>query len=94
MSTQEHGHGNRLWPHKPPRDEDVPVVRKVPADSVPYGDSISRNGRTVWAAYSDNGVLIGAAPTADEARKMWRTFMYRQREAARAEREKGSSVKS
>ena len=25
-------------------------LRKVPADSVPYGDSISRNGETVWAA--------------------------------------------
>lgn len=44
-----HSHGNNIHPHSKP---DMPLVRKVPADSVPYGESISRNGQTVWAAYS------------------------------------------
>jgi len=45
-------------------------VRKVPAESVPYGDSISRNGRTVWAGFDGERVVCAAA-TADECRVKW-----------------------
>jgi hypothetical protein len=48
------------------------TVRKVPADSVPYGTSISRNGRTVWAAF-DGETVIAVAATVDEARAKYRT---------------------
>jgi hypothetical protein len=46
-------------------------IRKVPAESVPYGESISRNGKFVWAAY-DNGVLVAVGATAGEARRKYR----------------------
>jgi hypothetical protein len=61
-------HGNRIERYKP----DAPIdIRKVPADSVPYGESISRNGRTVWVAYDgDRLVCIGA--TAGEARSKYK----------------------
>jgi len=42
-------------------------VRKVGASSVPFGESVSRNGKTCWAAYHD-GQLIAVGATADEAR--------------------------
>ncbi len=58
-----------------------PIVRKVPADSVPYGSDISVNGRTVWAAYNGDR-LIAVAPTAEEARRKGRDALAReQREA-------------
>jgi hypothetical protein len=50
------------------------VVRKVPADSVPYGSSITRNGRTVWAAY-DVDKLIAVGATADEARRKFKDLV-------------------
>jgi YD repeat-containing protein len=64
--------GNRVshGAHRP--DPHPPVMRKVPADSVPYGESISNNGRTVWAAYDDSGRLIAVAATAGEARRKYR----------------------
>jgi hypothetical protein len=66
----EHGHGNQIQTHRAaPRYK--PTIRKVPADSVPYGESISRNGRTVWAAY-DGETLVVVAATADEARCKYR----------------------
>jgi hypothetical protein len=46
-------------------------VRKVPADSVPYGSSISHNGKTVWAAY-DGERLVCVAATAPQARRKYR----------------------
>ena len=36
---------------------------------MPYGDSISRNGQTVWAAY-DGERLVCVAASADEARRI------------------------
>jgi hypothetical protein len=42
-------------------------VLKVPADSVPFGESVSRNGRTVWAVY-EAGELRCLGATAKEAR--------------------------
>jgi hypothetical protein len=66
-------HGNRI--SKPPRsDPHPPTVRKVPAGSVPYGDSISRNGSSVWAAFNDDGKLICVAATAGEARRKYRSI--------------------
>jgi hypothetical protein len=55
-------------------------VRKVPADSVPHGDAVSRNGRTVWAAY-DSETLIAVGATANEARGKYRE-VRRQKERA------------
>lgn len=59
-------------PHRP--DPHPPTVRKVPADSVSYGESISLNGKTVWAAYDDAGRLIAVAATADEARHQYKAL--------------------
>jgi hypothetical protein len=47
--------------------EKKPTLRKQPADSAPYGTSITRNGRHVWAAY-DGETLVAVAATADEVR--------------------------
>jgi YD repeat-containing protein len=71
--TDPSRHGNRI--SKPPRpDPDPPTVRKVPADSVRYGDSISRNGSSVWAAYDGSGRLICVCATAGEARRKYRAI--------------------
>ena len=48
-----------------------PTVKKIPADSVPYGRDICTRGDSVWAAYSE-GVLICIGATADEARRKYR----------------------
>src|ERR1700722_13753380 len=63
-------HGNRVSGPRVPLSERRPTmtIRKVPADSVPYGDSISRNGRTVHAAY-DGERLVCLGASADEARR-------------------------
>lgn len=67
--------------------EKKPTTRKVPANSVPYGDSISRNGRTVWAAF-DGGTLVAVAATADEVRglyyRAWSRWWKARLEARRA----------
>lgn len=44
------------------------IVRKVPADSVPYGTDISRNGRTVWIAL-DGARVVCVAATSEEVRR-------------------------
>jgi hypothetical protein len=53
----------------------VPTIRKVPADFVPFGADICTRGRSVWAAY-DGDKLVVVAATAKEARlkyqAMWR----------------------
>jgi hypothetical protein len=67
-------HGNTIRPRIPPRY--APELRKVPADSVPYGSSISRNGKTVWVAYFA-GTLIAVGTTAGEARAKFREEMRR-----------------
>jgi hypothetical protein len=91
MSTQEHTHGNKIWPHKP--GDNTPDVRKQPADSVPFGTDICTRGNSVWCAY-DGDVLIAVSPTSDEARRKWRLYMARKSEQeAAAKREKGSSAK-
>jgi YD repeat-containing protein len=67
---EEHGHGNRVGKHS--RETDPPTVRKVPADSVPFGDYISINGETVWVAYDARGTRIAVAATAEEVRRKYR----------------------
>jgi len=67
--SREHGHGNRLSPYSPDRNQ--PTIRKVDASTVPYGESISRNGRTVWIAL-DGERLVCIAATANEARRKYR----------------------
>jgi hypothetical protein len=62
---------NRINTHRP--DEHPPTIRKVPAATVPYGDSISRNGQTVWVAL-DGDQLICVAATAEEARRKSRAI--------------------
>jgi hypothetical protein len=51
-----------------------PTVRKVPADSVPYGPNISTHGNYVWCAYEGDEV-IAVAPTAAEARGKYRDVL-------------------
>ena len=46
-------------------------LHKVPADSVPYGESISTRGDYVWAAYDDRGALVCVAATAKEVRRKY-----------------------
>ena len=60
---------NKINSHSP--DKHPPTIRKVPADSVPYGESISPNGRTVWVAL-DGERLVCFAATATEARRTYR----------------------
>ncbi len=67
-SQKEHRHGRaqvgprRTWADKYP----VPV--KVPADSVPFGSDVSRNGKHAWVIYLD-GELLCMGATAKEAKR-------------------------
>jgi hypothetical protein len=70
-----HGNAGRNKPRRV--DPDAPVLRKVPADSVPYGESISGNGRTVIAAYHGER-LVCVAATAEEARRRYRALLIQQ----------------
>lgn len=80
------GHGNKNTPHTDAQD--VPQVRKVRADSVPFGEDICRHGKHVWCAY-DGDVLIAVTATADEARRKWRVYQVQKR----IREQKGSSAK-
>ena len=72
-----HGHGNRCRTGERKPAQYTPSVRKVPAGTVPYGESISRNGRTVWAAYYGDR-LVAVAATAEEARRKGREALWRE----------------
>ena len=66
-------HGNRRdygTPRK--RDPNAPTIRKVPASSVFLGESISRNGRTVWIALDGERIICVAATAAEARRKAYR----------------------
>jgi hypothetical protein len=64
------------WPYRPDSERWPEIsIRKVPADSAPFGESISRNGRTVCAAYH-NDQLITMDATANEARGKYRDWHY------------------
>lgn len=45
-------------------------IRKVEASSVPYGEQVSHNGKTVWAAFHA-GAFVCCAPTRDETRNKY-----------------------
>lgn len=87
-------HGNKVDHGRARPDSDrfpKMSIRKVPADSVPYGDSISRNGVTVWAAYDragDGETLVAVAATADDARAKYRTWQGRERMSAEGSAQK------
>lgn len=53
-------------------------MRKVPASSVPHGESITRNGKTVWVGLDGERVICVAA-TAGEARRKWTEIHIRRR---------------
>jgi hypothetical protein len=69
-------HGNKVCPCAYHKDKPTRLV-KVPASSVPYGESISRNGRTVWIAYAGEQ-LVAVAPTSDEALIKYRAWVRQQ----------------
>lgn len=88
---RDNSHGNRTsWPHRPDSERWPEMsIRKVQANTVPFGESISRNGRTVWAAYH-NDRLIAVGATHDEARAKYRTWSI----AESAKRAEGRGQKS
>jgi hypothetical protein len=89
--SKEHGHGNHISPRSP--DRYAPTVRKLPADSVPLGSSISINGKHVYGAYDSSEQLIAVAATADEARRMGRDKIRRKEsEAIKARAVPGHAV--
>jgi len=57
--------------------ENMPILKKVPADSVPYGFEISRYGKYVWAAYSGDR-LVCLGPTKNEAAQRYRLIRLKQ----------------
>lgn len=70
--------GDNYIDTNPHKELDIDV-HKVPAASVPYGESISTRGDYVWCAYDDRGTLVCVAATAKEARRK-----YQERKRARA----------
>jgi hypothetical protein len=75
-SRKEHGHGNQTsaGPRRPDSERWPELtVKKVAASSVPFGESISRNGKTVWASYHDDQ-LIAVGASHDEARDKYATW--------------------
>jgi hypothetical protein len=46
-----------------------PTVKKVPAESVPYGTDICTRGNSVWAAYSGEELVVVAATKKEVLRK-------------------------
>lgn len=58
---------NRI--NRNPPDPHPPTVRKISADSVPFGSDISRNGRWLWAAFDDGGELVAVAATSADVRR-------------------------
>jgi hypothetical protein len=63
---------NRIKSRRP--EEPLTNIKKVPANSVPYGESISRNGLTVWIAMDGERVVCVAATSA-EVRRKYRELM-------------------
>ncbi len=73
ITRAEHAQrGKNSDKYRPDRPE-LSIV-KVPADSVPFGVDVSRNGKTCWAAYF-NGELAGVGSTADAARRAYQKWL-------------------
>ena len=62
------------------------TVKKVPASSVPYGESICERGGFVWAVYDYEGRLVGIYPSAKTARHARSIWPARSEEQKRNER--------
>jgi hypothetical protein len=75
-------HGNRICQtHGRPLPPSV-SVRKIPVSEGPwYAEDISRDGRTVWAAF-DGDELLCIAATADKVRSKCRDILRAERKAA------------
>ncbi len=58
------------------------TVCKQPADSVPYGDSITTRGGYVWCVYSGE-TLLGVYATAKEAKRKHSIWPQRSKEFQR-----------
>ena len=56
--------------------EPKPTVRKLPADSVPYGPEISRRGGYVYGGF-DGEQLIVIAATTPEVRRLYNKALHR-----------------
>ncbi len=72
-------HGNKICRSGSPRLDLIRAslrLRKIPASSVRYGDIISTNGKTVWAAFDvgDDTTPVGIGATAGEARQRYREW--------------------
>jgi hypothetical protein len=66
-------------------------MRKVAASSVPYGESISTNGRFVYAAYLGER-LVCVAATASEARRRFGQIIKEESRTLRKEGRGGSNL--
>jgi hypothetical protein len=74
-------HERSKKPRTTPRPIALADVRKVPAETVPYGTDISLNGRTVWAAFHEDRVVAVAA-SAKEARRKYVDWQRRNQAAS------------
>lgn len=65
------------------------TVKKVPASSVPFGESICERGNGfVWAVYDYEGRLVGVFPTAKAARRARSIWPQRTEQQKRDESER------
>lgn len=64
------------------------TVRKVPASSVPYGESICERGGYVWCVYDYEGRLVGVYPTAKAAKRAHSIWPKKTEEQRRIESER------
>jgi hypothetical protein len=78
-------HGNRISKRGPDRYQPAATL-KIPASTVPFGESISLTGKTVWAAYDDAGVLVAVGSTAGEVRVKYREAVRRRERKEYSER--------
>ena len=66
-----HGRSNKVYSRRPASERHPErSIRKVDASTVAYGESVTRNGSTCWAAYH-NGELVAVAGSAPEARRRY-----------------------
>ncbi|MCU1301515.1 MAG: hypothetical protein JWQ87_1799 [Candidatus Sulfotelmatobacter sp.] len=80
----------REWPRRPFSERWPELsLRKVSADSVPHGTSISRSGKYVWAAFHGER-LVAVGATADEARHKYQAVCIAE-SAKRAAEERGKA---
>ena len=69
QQSKEHGHGNSVWP----KTTKPCPVEKVKADTVPYGEQITRRGGYVYVI-REQGNVVAVGATADEARRKYTVY--------------------